>query len=142
MTPETKQALEAFVLQIIDAAKTGATWTAEQTPLLVQEWLKWEYTRSVINIGLAGVVLFVLWALVLIIIPRIVYWDSKASDYGYRRDRADDEAKSSRWIGSLIAGIITLLILLLPVADELKYVYKLHTAPRVVVFEKFIELVK
>lgn len=124
MTPETKQALEAFVLQIIDAAKTGATWTAEQTPLLVQEWLRWQLAEAsiILVFGLLAIAFAVYW------IRNVNWWLE-----------ADDPAPL---IGGGVVAILGGIFALVTVPVATITIAKVLVAPRVVVFEKFIELVK
>lgn len=124
MTDETKRALEAFVLQIIDAAKSGAQWTAEQTPLLVQEWLRWQLAENVIHLFFAFIgVIFTVW------------WLKRAKKFL-------EEDNPIGFIGGGVAALFGAMcgVAIIPVAIE--SIIKILVAPRVVVFEKFIELIK
>jgi hypothetical protein len=118
MTDETKKALEAFVLQMIDAAKSGASWTAEQAPILVQEWLRWQLVEAIIII-------------VTLTIGSVLFG---AIAKHYWHDIDDNPVP----FFALLAGII----LWVPLFFNILALAKVLVAPRVVVFEKFMELVK
>lgn len=121
MSEETKKALEAFVLQVIDAARTGAQWTSDQAPLLVQEWLTWQAADSIIWIVLG---------LILLGISFAFFRKIKAAVAG----TSDD---GCQWF-MLLPGSVGFVF---AVANTLDLV-KVLVAPRLVVFEKFVELIK
>lgn len=124
MTDQTKQALEQFILQIIDAAKNGATWTAEQTPLLVQEWLRWQAVE-------AGV-----WSIVAAIVFGALAYGS------YFCWRKKNENPREDWeIGGTLFGVFACGALVPLVVCSLT-VLKVLIAPRVVVFEQFMRLMQ
>ena len=49
MNDATKQALNDFILKLVQGLDTAATFTAEQTPLLVQEYLDWIFWSSLLG---------------------------------------------------------------------------------------------
>lgn len=135
MTSETQKALEAFVLQVIDAAKSGASWTAEQTPLLVQEWLRWQLWSTGLISGLGVALLIASLAFVVAEYRR----DGKeyTSKRGYTNvyDFGDEVV---RLVPAFFLGFIGLAI----TGTNLPSFIKVLVAPRVVVFEKFMEIIK
>lgn len=121
MTPETQKALEVFVLQIIDAAKVGATWSADQAPILVQQWLAYQWYTSLLAIATFGVIG------ILLVIFMVRGWI------------CDDD------MGAGLLGILSgvgLIPALIIVALNVDNLIKLTVAPNVVVFEKFLEILK
>lgn len=131
MTDTTKQALEAFVLQMIEAAKTGASWTAEQTPLLVQEWLKWQLGEAALLLVICylGIAFALGWA-------RYFHIRHLADikENGYARHDWQD-GRNLTLVGSATVFLIT-------TGTFGWTILKVLVAPRVVVFEKFIEVIK
>lgn len=144
MSPETQKALEAFVMQIIEAAKSGAAWTSEQTPLLVQEWLQWQLTSALMTLIIWGSFLLIFWLFAFQFIPNWCY----AVEFNGRVDRSDqvERAKSSkvtaRVIGCVVAGVVSIPTLIGGIIPSLMLTLKVLVAPRVVVFEKFLEVLK
>jgi hypothetical protein len=119
MNEQTKQALSDFVQKMIAAAEQGAAFTAEQTPLLVQEWLRWQLVEAsfwaVICIGAA--------------VLSIAYWKKMwrlSEDEGFPYIAVNA-------IGSFstVPGLVYTI-----------YALKVWVAPRVVVFEEFLKILK
>jgi hypothetical protein len=135
MTDATKQALEAFVLQIVEAAKTGASWTAEQTPILVQEWLRWQLAESVIWLVIPLFIIIIILSFGWKIIPALV----RANAYESSRD---EDYTIAQTVGGIISSVIACIIMLVGVFPAIMQLTKVLVAPRVVVFEKFVELIK
>jgi heme/copper-type cytochrome/quinol oxidase subunit 2 len=130
MSESTKQALEAFVLQVIEAAKNGATWTAEQTPLLVQEWLRWQLWENALYFAF-----FIILGISLVFLAR---YSAKRHQEGQEGQRYYDGS----WMVGIILGTIFACLTVILAASFVPSIIKILVAPRVVVFEKFIELVK
>lgn len=124
MSDPTKQALEQFVLQIIEAAKSGAEWTSIQTPLLVQEWLRWQLAEASIHL-LLGVVALV-----------VALWATRRA---YRADW--DLGPSVDNLGMAFLGGMGFFLSPKIIVNGL-IIAKVLVAPRVVVFEKFMDLLK
>lgn len=122
MDETTQKALNEFVQQIISVAQTGAQWTTEQAPLVVQEWLQWQLTEALL-LGCLGVVMLVF-----------------APAAAYRAYRWLDETEGL----GIIAGVVALFSMVLGVilSSQFLLALKVYVAPRVVVLEKFAELVK
>lgn len=125
MSDETRKALEQFALQIVDAAKAGGQWTTEQAPLLVQEWLRWQLAEAVIFM-----VMFTSIATALGLFSKYC-WKQYEEGYHY-----NDWNISGTFL-AIGCGVFALLTFV-----PLLQVVKVLVAPRVVVLEKFMELVR
>ena len=130
MSDELKTALTAFVQQIIAAAKDGASWTAEQAPMVVQEWLRWQvvsgFALAAVTTVLTGICLRVAW--------KIHCWVQG------KRQPYDD-----RELAYIPAGVLVLLGVaawFTAALPALMDATKALIAPRVVVLERFMELLK
>lgn len=123
MNEATKQALEQFVTKMLAAAEQGATWTADQAPLVVQEWLRWQLVNSA------------LWAVVLVAITVAIF--IKTLPWA-RRERHDDVDHAVAWAFYVAAQGMTFIV----AAIWVEALLKVTLAPRVVVLEKFMSLVK
>lgn len=131
MTPETQKALEAFVIQIMDTAKSGAAWTAEQTPLLVQEWLQWQLAEATISL-----IIFYIFAALLAVFAVISQRKHQAGiDSPKYYDGSWAVGIILGWSGAGAVFFIT-SVTLIPA------IVKVWIAPRVIVFEKFMEILK
>lgn len=119
MDEATKKALNEFVQTIIAAAQSGAQWTVEQTPILVQEWLTWQ------------LVMWLLWMLIWAtpLVLSIVTWKRTLK---YSED-ADFPIIVLNGLG---------LVFFFPMLVCFGEALKVLIAPRVVVLEKFMELLK
>lgn len=124
MDETTQKALNEFVQQVISAAQTGAQWTAEQAPLVVQEWLQWQLTEALL-LGCLGVVVLVFAA---------------AAAYRAARWSGDYETEGLAVITGVVAAISIAAGATL--SSHFLVALKVYVAPRVVVLEKFAELVK
>lgn len=124
MSDDTRAALEQFVQQMLRAAEQGATWTVEQAPLVVQEWLRWQLIEALF-LGCLGVGVLVFAAAAAY---RAYRW---SGDYG------------TEGLG-IAAGIVALFSMVLGVVMSSQFLLalKVYVAPRVVVLEKFAELLK
>lgn len=118
MNEQTQQALNDFVTQAIGAAKAGAAWTAEQSPLLVQEWLRWYLADHAIS---AGIFLAVLVPLALVCRS---WWRKADWEYG------PDEYAA----GIIVCSIGVCVCAVGAVVNGMG-VAKVLVAPRVVVIE-------
>jgi heme/copper-type cytochrome/quinol oxidase subunit 1 len=116
----TKQALEQFVTKMLAAAEQGATWTADQAPLLVQEWLRWQLAQSVLLtvLLLGGAVIL-----------------GRTTARWFRDDDIWPETPLP-----LFSSLVTGVLLLFGCAALFDAV-KVYLAPRVVVLEKFVDLI-
>ena len=132
MSDELKTALTAFVQQIIAAAKDGASWTAEQSPMVVQEWLRWQivsgFTIAAVTTVMTAICLRVAW--------KIHRWvqDEKSDPYN------DDNMLA--YIPAAALVIICVVTWFEATAPALMSATKALIAPRVVVLERFMELLK
>lgn len=108
--------------RIIDAAKTGASWSADQVPALVQEWLRWQLTESAV-VATALITLG-------LILTRVTY------KYSVRKDW------ESFMPLQLFTGVAVVCFLGIGIFDYALTALKVLIAPRVVVLEQFIQLVK
>lgn len=123
MGPELQAQFAEFVKLIIDAAQSGAAWTAAQAPTLVQEWLQWIFYAAILKTTLATLFLIVPGILLII-------WVTK-------QDFLDDGEAFATFLGIIlfvIGGMIAV--------PNTFTAIKVKTAPRVVVVERFIELVR
>lgn len=122
MDEATKKALNEFVQQMITAAQTGAQWTADQAPLLVQEWLRWQLVSSI------------LYAMVLILIGAVLLYATVKMIRG-------GKDKDYYMPGPLFTGIGAVFVFV-PAFGHIMQAVKVYVAPRVVVIEQFIHLVR
>jgi heme/copper-type cytochrome/quinol oxidase subunit 2 len=124
MDEATKQALNAFVLQTLDIAKTASAWTAEQAPILVQEWLRWQMFAA------WG------WAFVFAVVTGVI---ATLAVFCWRQHREDPG--SDYVIGATVLSVATVV----PFAISVAWVFdavKVLVAPRVVVLEKFMRFLQ
>lgn len=126
MDEATKQALNAFVQQMITAAQDSAKWTTEQAPLVVQEWLQWRLAEHVITAVALVVLLVAVWRLSKHLIVMRVDIDG------------DPIPLFVGWLLRVAAGGFLGAALFSNVLSAAK----VYLAPRVVVLEQFISLVK
>lgn len=131
MSDELKTALTAFVQQIIAAAKDGASWTAEQAPMVVQEWLRWQvvsgFALAAVTTVMTGICLRVAW--------KIHRWVHDCERQPY-----DDLGLAYIPAGVLVfLGVTAWFTTALPALMDAT---KALIAPRVVVLERFMELLK
>jgi hypothetical protein len=121
MDEATKQALNAFVQKMIASAEQAGSFAVEQTPLLVQEWLRWQLWESV----LIAVAAFVVAVVLAVITRRLLY-----------RDDWDDfmPFQILAGIGAVIASGVAF--------QHAALALKVFVAPRVVILEKFMDLVR
>ena len=120
----TKKALEEFVQKMLSAVEQGATFTAEQAPLVVQEWLRWQMVEALVIATIllilsVGSSLFSRWC-----------WSNKRKD-----PTRDWEFGSVFLIGAAIGFALFSLVVYMEAL-------KIYLAPRVVVLEKFVDLLK
>ena len=136
MDEATKQAMNTFVQQMIAAAQNSAQWTADQAPLLVQEWLRWQLYSSVFW-AVFGVGLISIGALVI-----------RTSRSWYLAEEAENKTRhySSDPLPYVAAGVVCgvapLALGLVVAFVNLSMILKVIIAPRVVVLEKLMTLVK
>lgn len=139
MNEATKQALEQFVTKMLAAAEQGAGWSAEQAPLLVQEWLRWQLVDALIVVVASALV-----------IGAAVVSGKKAlaglRGEATREDRLRhgyDDSDPLPYVLWLVFGAIAPCALgLLMFLASASTAVKVTIAPRVVVLEKFAELVR
>jgi heme/copper-type cytochrome/quinol oxidase subunit 2 len=115
MDEALKAQMVEFAKRLLDAAETGATFAAEQTPLLVQEWLRWELASSLIYAGLAVVV-----------IAACVYGCVRA----VKMKNSDDA--ENMFLACFVMGIVALVVAGINTHDAIK----VWVAPRVVIVER------
>lgn len=126
MDEATKQAIGAFVQKMLAAAENGANWTAEQAPLVVQEWLLWQMVEAGIW-ALAGLIsgCVAVW-LTYWMVPKWDKWDRTCNPMAFMAPA-----------GVAICGIFAIVGI-----TAISSLLKLWLAPRVVILEKFADLVK
>lgn len=127
MDETTKQALGEFVEKMLKAAESGATWTAEQAPLVVQEWLRWKMAEAVVTASVLVVVFCVG------IVAAVASWRNW-SDWCADDDLLHIIATAAVAVAGIIAGANSVWWIMLAL--------KVWLAPRVVILEKFADLVK
>lgn len=124
MDDKTKEAFNSFAQQIITAASNGAAWTLEQAPSLVQEWLRWYATERVFFIALF-LIIFLLPAW---LIYRYILSVKRSGDY-------IDEEFIMFPLALTAAGFLGTLY-------QVYFLIKVLIAPRLVVMEELIDLIK
>ena len=122
---------EEKLLEYLETMESGiekaVDFSAEQAPLVIQEYLTWMFWESII----AGTALL-LAAIGAWILLRIIYWATKEAS------QVDKEmARSIAWGIAFLANIIVLPFSGLNYMIALKVV----VAPRVIILEKLAELV-
>ena len=126
MNETTQQALEQFVQKMLTAAEQGGSWTAEQAPLVVQEWLRWQMVSA------AGA------AAILLALCGVAAGLSRYCVVLARRDPREAEVNWSIAAMTAVIAVIIGLFSLIPIWRGIK----VYIAPRVVVLEKFADLIK
>lgn len=126
MDEATKQALNQFVAKMLSAAEQSATWTADQAPLVIQEWLRWEL---IINAVWSGIWLGAFVAVWMASAKMIVLGNS---------DHGDDDIIAAAWVIRVIFGVVFCGLSIGYALDSMK----VYAAPKVVVLEYFASLVK
>jgi hypothetical protein len=61
MTEETKKALEAYLLQLVEASKQGAAWAKDQVPLVLQEKLVFDAWTCIVHLVSGGLLIVAVW---------------------------------------------------------------------------------
>lgn len=131
MSDELKTALTVFVQQIIAAAKDGASWTAEQAPMVVQEWLRWQVV--------SGFTVAAVTTVMTVICLRVAWGIHRWVRDGERRPYDDRELTYIPAAVLVVAGVLAWFEAALPALMDAT---KALIAPRVVVLERFMELLK
>lgn len=135
MDETTQKALNEFVQQIISAAQTGAQWTVEQAPLVVQEWLRWQMAEAILSSVGSLLILGGLWFVALKSVPHLVYaW---AASYC-----KEDDRDGAKLLGACISIIISFMVVSIVTFPNILTAFKVWISPRVIVLEKFSELIK
>lgn len=134
MNETTKAALEQFVMKMLDVVEQHATWTAEQAPLVVQEWLRWQMINAVIEASPALVASIAAvcgcrWLL------RRARWYADHSEFNTGGEAVDLQF-GAVLVGSLAVMLFSMFLFLASPA------LKVYLAPRVVILEKFADLLK
>lgn len=142
MDETTKQALNDFVKKIIDAAQSGAAWSVEQAPLIVQEWLQWVFWSNAINAAIY--VLIILFSFLVYVVglrKGLQYAEAQKKPLAY--GAWDWEFFSYMWggIGAVVVAPIS-FCLLVSIWSHALLAIKVAVAPRVMVIEKISELLK
>jgi heme/copper-type cytochrome/quinol oxidase subunit 2 len=120
VSEQTKQALEQFVQKMLAGAEQAGAFAVEQTPLLVQEWLRWQLVSSL------------LMAIVLVVPTLVLLFVG----WRYRQSIWEDEHPLPvfAFVLSLIPGVA--------MAVNIIHATKVYIAPRVVILEMFAHLVQ
>jgi hypothetical protein len=114
MDEATKTALNAALQQAIAAAQNASTWTSGQVPELVAEWLRWQMFSSLFFAGIGlCIMLLVVWAL----------------------RKVDDWTEDALFCFMFLGGAVLTVV-------NLYSAMQVWVAPRVVIVEKLMELVK
>jgi hypothetical protein len=128
MDEATKNALNEFVQQAISATKAAGQWSAEQAPLLVQEWLSWQLAESAAWMVLA--LLAVVPCALGLRMLRAKHAECAASkDWSVRLDTLDYNIASAL-VAIMVAGLVFAAFV------NALHAVKVIVAPRVVVVEQ------
>lgn len=126
MNEQVKQQLIQWVQSVTEAARSAEQWSAEQVPLLVQEWLRWQLIEA----------LFI--ALTLLATTGVVWFASHRICQAIRKTNSDPFIPD---LVTTVTGFIT-IPLVGAVVNQILAALKVWLAPRVVVLEKFADLIK
>lgn len=131
MNPATLDAFHQFVQQVVSGAQNAATWTVGQAPLVVQEWLQWQQYQALMLIAfsLLGVLLGVGFARNRLLAMRA-------------RIAAERYVDTDGYIAGIVLGLVLSAASALELMTVLLTLVKVIVAPRVVVLEKFVDLIK
>lgn len=120
---ELKKKMVEYLTVLERDLKTVKDFSAEQVPLLVQEYLNWIFWSNCF-----GAILALIAMIIVAIIWRKIY---KTAD----GDTADQ-------ILTLIMGSLFMVAFSIPMFAHFTQAAKVHIAPRVVIIEKVSEIVK
>lgn len=120
MSDATKQALEQFVQKMLSGAEQAGEFAVEQAPLLVQEWLRWQVVDNAMALVVFAALAWAAWRFFRV------------------ARRWDDEAAQVVGCVAAVAAVAAGLAAL----ESMFSLVKVLVAPRVVVLEKFMELVR
>ena len=120
MNEATKQAIEQFIQKILAGAEAAGNFTTEQTPLLVQEWLRWQIVDSAFWLVVGLVILAV----------SLLTW-KRSWKISFDED-----------IPLIVANFTGVLLGSLMTVTNTFDLIKVLVAPRVVLLEKFADLVR
>lgn len=124
MSEQTRQALEAYIQKIIALADKTTDFAADQFPLLVQEWLRWYAAESI---------LFIVVSIPFVIAPVVIR---------RRYLRSQSEPSDDDVFGSAVLAFFATVIPFLAFTNNLWALVKVTVAPRVVLVQEFVNLVK
>lgn len=133
MSEQTKQALETFVQKILSLAESSTDFAVEQIPLVVQEWLTWMAVEHA------------MWVVFQLSIPVAAYL--LVGKVGRIIYEEEDETKDAEILAitrviRIVAAAVLGTMFGLAAMWNLTVVVKVWLAPRVVVLEKFADLVR
>lgn len=138
MNETTKQALEAFLQRTVQTANAAADFTVEQTPLLVQEWLRWQIIDGIFVIFLWAIVVGAGWVTFNLVVKDVRADDARRTkEYG-RQYNSEDGITFAKAVRLVVVSVLSVIVLGVNGWPILKVV----VAPRVVIAEKLLELVK
>jgi len=123
MDEVTKQAFNEFVQAMMTATTSGMNWTADQAPLVVQEWLQYTQILSGFCVILGLLTLILLWT-------KVRAWANKMWN------EEDYDTNSIGWVVLITFTLITTLATGLFLQTFLKVTF----APRIAVLEKFLSM--
>ncbi len=123
MNEQIKQEILKYLQTFAGAVEKSANFSAEQAPLVVQEFIRWEI--------FGGLFVFVVCSV-------IVFFILKTGIRIIKLQGDDNEAKMFFAFVTLVIGIFPLLMGLCNLSSNLKAL----VAPRVVIIEKISELTK
>lgn len=122
ITEEVKQKMIEYLQTFEQGVKRAGEFSAEQAPMVVQEFLAWEFWGNAIPAVL--VLLIMLTA----VISTAVIW-KKSDDIDWR-------------MGSGVVTVLAVVFLTIPFSITASQACKVAIAPRIVVLEKISELVR
>lgn len=125
MDEELKQRLTKYLDTLEDSLAKGADWTAEQAPLIVQEYLAWEFWIHTIGGVLCGVGIVI--SLIMLVL-------------GIKKLAAD--SLSNAGFSLVLVSSCLLVLSFVGVCANSHDALKVSIAPRVVILEKVQEFVK
>lgn len=120
---EIKQKMVQYLQTFEAGVKKAGEFSAEQAPLVVQEFLAWEFWSSFVAFAICSLI-------VLLVAGAFIYW--------LRGTKEDTEFKV---LVGVVPGMVC-LFMQIPIWTNAYNAGKVAVAPRIVVLEKISELVK
>jgi hypothetical protein len=123
VSEEVQAKMLQYLQQFEAGVKSAADFSAEQAPLVVQEFLAWEFWSNFIG-GLSCA-----FAMIVVLIGAFIVY------------KKAEEGSAERIVATVLTFAFSIL-LLIPTSIHLSRALKIKVAPRVVVLEEISKLVK